>query len=237
MSKVRRSKRPAKDAPARSDLPWLAPARLRKEESLWQTVVESVPGNRVALRFFATFGILTAVYFTATLDLKLNDPQSSGTHSFAAELAAMNQWARHTLLEPYQRGIAKAAAALLGGMGHDAKAQGREIHSPGFAVAVTSGCDAIEPTLLLGVAMLSFPALVRQKFAGLLVGATALAALNVVRVVTLWLIGRHWHDALDVAHFTIWPFLIIVFALFVFIRWLRHVAPARGRRTGMERAT
>lgn len=179
------------------------------------------PLTRRSLGFFASFGLLLAVYFAATLDLKLQNPDGAGSHPITAGLAATNQWVRRTLLEPYQRGIATVVASLLDTIGHEAKAHGREIRSLDFAVVITSGCDAIEPSLLLGAAMLCFPAAKRAKLAGFLAGVAAIAALNVVRVVTLWVIGRHWRGAFDVAHFTIWPFLIILFTVGIFVAWLR----------------
>ncbi len=226
MAKIRRTKRPPRIAARESGSD--GAARGAAAESLWREIFQLAPGNRLALRFFATFGILALAYFAATLDLKLKDPESSGVHPVAAGLTGANQWVRQTWLEPYQRGIAALSAALLGAIGDEAKAQGREIRSPAFAVTVTNGCDAIEPSLLLAVAMLSFPALWREKVVGLLLGMLAIAALNIVRVVTLWLVGLHWRVAFDVIHFTIWPFLIIVLTIFVFVHWLRYVARARG---------
>jgi exosortase/archaeosortase family protein len=64
------------------------------------------------------------------------------------------------------------------------------------------------------------------------VGAAAIASLNIVRVVTLWVIGRHWRAAFDTAHFTIWPFLIILFTAGAFLLWLRLVAKGRHAAPG-----
>lgn len=183
-------------------------------------------GNRPVLRFFATFALLASVYFVATLDLRLAESDAPAAHPFTAALVDVNQWMRRSLLEPYHRGIAAVSALLLGAIGHPAEAQGREIRSPGFAVVITGGCDAIEPSLLLCGALFSFPARWRERIAGLLLGAAAIAALNVVRVATLWLVGLHWRAAFDTIHFTIWPFLIVVFTLGLFLLWLRQVTRA-----------
>jgi exosortase H (IPTLxxWG-CTERM-specific) len=194
--------------------------------------VELEANRRLGGRFLFTFGVMMLLYFGATLDLQWKGNEGPGARPVAAALVATNQWVRGTLIEPYQRGIAAVAAALLGAIGHEAEARGREIRSSNFAVVITSGCDAIEPSLLLGAAILCSPAASRAKLAGFIVGAAAIASLNIVRVVTLWVIGRHWRAAFDTAHFTIWPFLIILFTAGAFLLWLRLVAKGRHAAPG-----
>lgn len=198
-----------------------------KTDSFWRVLAARIPRNRFALRFLMVLGVLAVAYFPATLELKLTDSGSAERPLFVAAIAEANQWVRRTLLEPYQRSIAGVSAALLGALGHEAEARGREIHSRGFAVAITSGCDAIEPSLLFCAAILCFPAAAWMKLAGLLAGVVAIAALNVVRVVTLWLIGVHGRWAFDTVHFTIWPFVIILFTAAAFLLWLNWAAVKR----------
>jgi exosortase/archaeosortase family protein len=93
------------------------------------------------------------------------------------------------------------------------------IRSPEFAIAVRRGCDGVEPTGLLCGAILAFPGPLRRKFAGIIGGTIALQALNLVRIVTLFLIGRHLPAWFPSAHLEIWPAVFILVAILCFARW------------------
>src|ERR1700761_7308136 len=61
-----------------------------------------------------------------------------------------------------------------------------------FAIAIRRGCDAVEPTWLLCAAILAFPGPWKRKLAGMLAGIVILQMLNLVRIVTLYLIGARF---------------------------------------------
>jgi exosortase H (IPTLxxWG-CTERM-specific) len=89
-----------------------------------------------------------------------------------------------------------------------------------FAIAIRRGCDAVEPTWLLCAAILAFPGPWKRKFAGMLAGIVVLQVLNLVRIVTLYLVGsRCSHSVFDSMHLEIWPALFIVVAIALFIGW------------------
>ncbi|MEI6467786.1 MAG: hypothetical protein WCQ89_23905, partial [Verrucomicrobiota bacterium] len=87
------------------------------------------------------------------------------------------------------------------------------------------GCDAIELTLLFAAAVAAVPASLTRKMAGLFAGVIAIAVLNLVRVVSLWVIGTQWRGAFDLAHFTLWPFVLLCVTMLLFARWLEFAAP------------
>ena len=90
----------------------------------------------------------------------------------------------------------------------------------GFAIAIRRGCDAVEPTGLLCGAILAFPGLFVRKLAGIVAAMIVLQALNLVRIVTLFLIGSHFSKALfDSMHLEIWPTVFIVAAIAFFVGW------------------
>ena len=93
------------------------------------------------------------------------------------------------------------------------------IQSPNFAVAIRRGCDAIEPTGLLCAAILAFPGTLRSKFPGMMAGFVILQLLNLVRIVTLYLIGAHLPAYFSEAHVEIWPTLFILAAIVIFVGW------------------
>ena len=93
------------------------------------------------------------------------------------------------------------------------------IRSPEFAIAIRRGCDAIEPTGLLCGAILAFPGPFVRKLTGMLAGMVILQALNLVRIVTLFLIGSHIPAFFPSAHLEIWPALFIIAAIICFVGW------------------
>ena len=93
------------------------------------------------------------------------------------------------------------------------------IRSANFAIAIRRGCDAVEPTGLLCGAILAFPGPFLRKLAGMLAGIVILQALNLVRIVTLFLIGTHLPAFFPSAHLEIWPALFIIVAILCFIGW------------------
>jgi len=89
-----------------------------------------------------------------------------------------------------------------------------------FAIAIRRGCDAVEPTWLLCAAILAFPGPWLRKLIGMGVGIVILQLLNLVRIVTLYLIGaRCSHSVFDSMHLEIWPAAFIVVAIALFIGW------------------
>lgn len=88
-----------------------------------------------------------------------------------------------------------------------------------FAIAIRRGCDAVEPTWLLCAAILAFPGPWKRKLTGMLAGIVILQALNLVRIVTLYLVGSRFPTMFPSMHLEIWPALFIVVAIALFIGW------------------
>jgi exosortase/archaeosortase family protein len=93
------------------------------------------------------------------------------------------------------------------------------IQSPRFSMAIRRGCDAIEPTWLLCAAILAFPAPLGKKLAGMGIAAIVLQLLNIVRILTLYLIGVYWPSIFNSAHMEVWPAVFILVAIVFFLRW------------------
>jgi len=94
------------------------------------------------------------------------------------------------------------------------------IASPTFAIAIRRGCDAVEPTWLLCAAILAFPGPWWRKLAGMLGGIVVLQLLNLVRIVTLYLIGSRFSTGIfQSAHLEVWPTVFILAAIGLFVGW------------------
>ncbi len=88
-----------------------------------------------------------------------------------------------------------------------------------FAIAIRRGCDAVEPTWLLCAAIVAFPGSWKRKLVGMAVGIVALQLLNLVRIVTLYIIGMHFNSLFESMHLEIWPAVFILVAIALFVGW------------------
>ncbi len=197
----------------------------RSTDSGWAALSRAIAVRRAAMRFGMFFGAALLLYLVLTASIEFRNPAEADTRPVVARLVALNHAAHHHVLEPYQTYLAQATGGLLRALAYEVTTNGRTLRSDAFVVSVASGCDAIELTLLLATAILVFPASWRHKLVGLGAGALAIAALNFVRIVSLWLIGVHWPSGFDFAHFGAWPFLLTLGTLAIFVSWLRLIAP------------
>ena len=66
---------------------------------------------------------------------------------------------------------------------------------------VENGCNAVNVTILLWAAILTYPAPWLQKFKGWPSGSLALHAVNLLRIISLYYLGQYSRDWFDFAHF------------------------------------
>ena len=124
------------------------------------------------------------------------------------------------LLYGYLRANAWLANVVLNWLGQDSHVSEITIRSAAFGITVRRGCDAIEPSWFFCAALLAFPAPVGSKVAGILAGTLLLQALNLLRIVSLYFIGRHYPGVFGVAHLEIWPVVFIVAAMLLWVGWI-----------------
>jgi exosortase H (IPTLxxWG-CTERM-specific) len=127
-------------------------------------------------------------------------------------------WAEH-ILYYYLEANAWISSGILNLLGQGTQVSEVTIRSPAFAIAIRRGCDAVEPTWLLCAAIVAFPGTWRRKLAGIGAGIVALQALNLIRIVTLYLIGSRLPALFPSAHLEIWPAVFIVVAIMLFVGW------------------
>lgn len=97
-----------------------------------------------------------------------------------------------------------------------------------FALEIRQGCDAAEATALFVAATVAFTAPWRARLGALAAGVLMIFVLNVARVASLFLIGRYAEDWFHTAHVDLWPALILVDAVGLWVVWVRWYArPAR----------
>ncbi len=124
---------------------------------------------------------------------------------------------------------ARASVAVLNVFGEQAQAIDTTISSKRNSVNIAHGCDAIEPIALFVAAVLAFPAPLRSKWPGLLIGTLVLTALNIVRIISLFYVGIFWSTWFDRMHEDIWQPAFIVFSLFFWVVWALWATKPRTR--------
>ena len=161
------------------------------------------------LRFVAIFGVLMAVFY----GVFYTPPDQ------APGIARAFEW--------HLGAYAEASGAALNVLGYEVTVTGTRIHAPRFSVEVVRGCDGMEAMAMFVAAVLAFPARPKAKMWGILIGVPALAALNLVRIVSLYVIGVHFHSIFETAHLGVWQTVFILATIVLWFVWaLRATRPS-----------
>lgn len=129
---------------------------------------------------------------------------------------------------------AAASAPIIRIFGDDVRVNGSTLSSSRGEVEVAYGCDALEPMVYFAAAVLAFPAPWRKRLPALAAGLPLLFALNIVRVVSLYLIATRRPTWFEFAHRDLWQPIFIVATLLLWFAWImllpraRAPIPARG---------
>ncbi|MFV8818036.1 exosortase H [Haliea sp. E17] len=158
-------------------------------------------------RFFVIFSVVLVALFT---------------------LEMLNPVQEHVVV-PFTGMLAKISAALVSPFDPNVMAYGKvlQFRDTGFAVSIEAGCNGVEATIVLVAAVLAFPASWKQRLVAILVGFFAIQALNLVRIISLFYLGDWNLEVFSWVHLYLWPALIMLDVLIVFILYLRHLSKSQ----------
>ncbi len=128
-----------------------------------------------------------------------------------------------------RRAFAMVTGALLNALGNHTVVRGADILSPEFGISVVTACTGLFIAGLFVAAVVAFPASWRARLVGVGLGLTALFAVNVLRLVSLYYIGRYWPSVFDSAHQLVWQSLLIAIAVLLWLAWAGRAATPRRR--------
>ena len=131
------------------------------------------------------------------------------------------------VIVPFTEAIARSSGALLSLIGQDVNVNGTMIRGERFAVNINNGCNGVEAMLILLASIVAFPATMRARAIGLILGAIAVQILNAIRIITLYLLGAYQPRLFDLFHTAVWQIVIILAAIAFFLVWSARVAPPR----------
>jgi len=123
------------------------------------------------------------------------------------------------------RGLTEQSAAVVAStlslFGADATRRGATIVYRSAAFRVIDECTGIEVIGLFMAAVLAFPSAWRHRLLGLALGIPALLLVNLVRMVTLIMVGASSAKALDIGHVYVWPVIVLTMAMVIWLHWAR----------------
>jgi exosortase H (IPTLxxWG-CTERM-specific) len=131
------------------------------------------------------------------------------------------------VVEPFTGLIARASGITLQAIGQDVTRHGTVLRTPGFAVNIRNGCNGVEAMVILLAAILAYPAPWRARLLGLALGAVVIQAVNLIRVVALFLTGAYFPRFFDSSHTLVWQSIVILVALLVWLFWAQRLARAQ----------
>ncbi len=139
--------------------------------------------------------------------------------------------AERYLHAPLSRFLAAAAVPLLLVLG-DSRAMGSLLGFDGFWVTIDESCDGVAATCIYLSAVLALPSPWRARLWGVLIGIPSIFAINMVRIVTLTVLGARRPDIFEWVHIHVWQALVIALSMAVWIFWAERFVrprPALGR--------
>jgi exosortase H (IPTLxxWG-CTERM-specific) len=137
-------------------------------------------------------------------------------------------WVNDHAIEPFTAGVARASGAVLDLLGQNVRMNGTIVRNARFAVNIRNGCNGVETMLIFLAAVLAYPAPWKSRLTGLALGFVAIQAINLIRVVALFLTGVYFPKLFDTSHTVIWQTIVILFGVLLWIFWAnRFAAPRR----------
>ena len=142
-------------------------------------------------------------------------------------LASTSEADRH-LHDPIARGFAFLSRLILSAFGK-ASVSGSNLDYNGFGIQIVEACDGVLPAMIFLSAVLAFPSRWIDKGWGILIGLPSIFLINLVRLVSLMLVGAAWPGVFEQVHIYVWQALVITLSMVVWVFWAeRFVRPRSG---------
>jgi exosortase H (IPTLxxWG-CTERM-specific) len=116
--------------------------------------------------------------------------------------------------------IASQGAFILKVLGMNVYASGITISGEGFSVKILGNCNAILETVLFLSAVIAFPASLKEKVVGGILGTIFIYTLNLIRVVLLFLIGVYAPQHFEQSHIYVAQSIFIVLVAIFWLFWI-----------------
>ncbi len=130
------------------------------------------------------------------------------------------------VIVPFTAQLAKISAALILPFDDTVLAYGKvlQFRDTGFAVSIEAGCNGVEATIVLIAAVIAFPAGWKARALAIGLGFIAIQVLNIARIISLFYLGNWNMEFFTWIHLYLWPALIMLDVLIVFMVYLRYLS-------------
>lgn len=130
------------------------------------------------------------------------------------------------VIVPFTAALAHLSAAMILPFDSSVVAYGKvlQFKDTGFAVSIEAGCNGVEATIVLIAAVIAFPARWRARLLAICLGFLAIQAMNLARIISLFYLGNWNMEFFTWIHLYLWPALIMLDVLIVFIVYLRYLS-------------
>jgi exosortase H (IPTLxxWG-CTERM-specific) len=152
--------------------------------------------GRVVLRFCLMFAAFTVAVFIALYGVQ------------------------DTVIVRLNRHVAWLAGSIVTALGAPVASRGAVVSVGSFAVEIKNNCNAIYEAGLFAAAVWAYPAPVRAKAVGTLIGISLLYLVNLVRVLSLIAIGVLARGWFDTAHLYVWQALFFAVVAGCWFGWI-----------------
>jgi exosortase H (IPTLxxWG-CTERM-specific) len=131
----------------------------------------------------------------------------------------------HVIL-PFTTMLAHLSAAIILPFDSSAIAHGKilQFKDTGFAVSIEAGCNGVEAAIVLIAAIIAFPAGWRPRLIAIGLGFLAIQVMNIARIISLFYLGNWNMEIFSWIHLYLWPALIMLDVLIVFVIYLRYLS-------------
>ncbi len=133
---------------------------------------------------------------------------------------------REIIGQPLALAFAAVSGFILNLLSLKATASGTVLSVEGFTARIDDVCTGIFVVAIYFSAVLAYPSRMKEKLKGLLLGASVILSLNLIRVVSLMYIGHYFPAFFETAHLLIWQSLIIFAALLAWVYWTERFVSA-----------
>ena len=133
---------------------------------------------------------------------------------------------QQTVIAPFTAFLATISAGIILPFDSSVLSYGKVLQfgPGGFSVSIEAGCNGVEATIVLIAAVLAYPAPWRARAVAIVLGFLAIQVLNILRIISLFYLGNWNLDIFSWVHLYLWPALIMLDVLIVFVVYLRYLS-------------
>lgn len=126
------------------------------------------------------------------------------------------------VVEPFTGFVAFCSSQILNIFGSWTSVSGTNLSSSDYGINIVYGCNGAFATAILLSGIIAYPSRIKEKLIGILIGIPAIFAINQVRVISLFLLGKRYPAVFEEVHVYVWQPIIIIFAILVWDFWARN---------------